>query len=165
MTIPPASSRVADVPDRSSAFRVVRDQGLRLTASRRLVLEALFAAGVPVGAEQIAAGLGGELPQSDVTSVYRNLERLESIGIVRHTHLGHGPALYMIADASREFLHCEICGGFQSVASQELDDLRAAVRARFGFEVRLSHFPLNGVCWDCLATEPSGAGPSPATAT
>jgi len=104
MTIPPASSRVADVPDRSSAFRVVRDQGLRLTASRRLVLEALFAAGVPVGAEQIAAGLGGELPQSDVTSVYRNLERLESIGIVRHTHLGHGPALYMIADASREFV-------------------------------------------------------------
>jgi Fur family ferric uptake transcriptional regulator len=165
MTIPPANSRAVDVPNLSTAFDIVRDQGLRLTSSRRLVLEALFAAGVPVGAEQIAAGLDGELPQSDVTSVYRNLETLEGIGIVSHIHLGHGPALYMIADAGREFLHCESCGRFESVATEDIDDLRAAIQARFGFQVRLSHFPLSGRCRDCLSTERSPADESIATAT
>ena len=44
-------------------------------------------------AEELAAGLGGRVPRSDLASVYRNLETLERHGVVRHVHLGHGPGL------------------------------------------------------------------------
>ena len=67
---------------------------MRVSAARRLVIEALFTAKEPVSAEQIAAGLGGRLPGSDITSVYRNLETLERVGLIRHFHAGHGPGLY-----------------------------------------------------------------------
>ena len=53
--------------------------------------------GAPVRAEEIAAGIGGRLPRSDLASVYRNLETLENHGLVRHLHLGHGPGLYALA--------------------------------------------------------------------
>ena len=72
------------------------------------MIEALFAADRPLTAEEIAAGLEGWLPASDLASVYRNLDTLEELGLVRHFHVGHGAGVYSIASAGeREFLSCE----------------------------------------------------------
>ena len=43
-----------------------------------------------------ALGSGGALPESDITSVYRNLDTLGSLGLVRHFHAGHGPGRYVL---------------------------------------------------------------------
>jgi Fur family ferric uptake transcriptional regulator len=140
------------------ACRALRDRGLRLSAARRLVLEALFAADGPVTAELIADGIEGRIPPSDLTSVYRNLEAFEALGLVRHVHLGHGPGLYALAgNADREYLVCESCDRVRSVSADELDGVRAAIRAAFGYEARFSHFPIVGKCPDCVSergTEP-----------
>ena len=80
--------------DVDAAIAAMRSRGLRVSAARRLVLEALFAAEGPVTADEIADGLGGRVPVSDLGSTYRNLETLEEIGLVRHVHLGHGPGRY-----------------------------------------------------------------------
>ena len=82
------------------AVEALKAEGLRVSAARRLLIEALFAAGGPVTAEQIAAGSGGRVPESDVGSVYRNLELLERVGLVRHAHLGHGPGRLRAGRAS-----------------------------------------------------------------
>ena len=101
MTVPhaPPAARGRDrrLPPSAACAR----RGLRVSAARRLVLEALFAAERPVTAEEIAAGLDGRLPASDLASVYRNLETLEELGLVRHVHLGHGPGLYALAGRQR----------------------------------------------------------------
>ncbi|UTI65159.1 transcriptional repressor [Paraconexibacter antarcticus] len=45
---------------------------------------------------------------SDLSSVYRNLERLEALGVVRHVHLDHGPGLYTLQrDSDTDYLVCE----------------------------------------------------------
>ncbi len=107
----PVSARSLD-----AAIAALRDRGLRLSSARRLVLEALFAGEGPVSAEQIADGLDGRLPQSDLASVYRNLETLEELGMVRHVHLGHRAGLYALAAADdREYLACERCGAHRAV--------------------------------------------------
>jgi Fur family ferric uptake transcriptional regulator len=134
------------------ASRALRDRGLRLSAARRLVLEALFAADGPVTAELIAGGVDGRVPRSDLTSVYRNLEAFEELGLVRHVHLGHGPGLYALAgETDREYLVCESCDRVRSVPSIELDGVRAAIRDAFGYGARFSHFPIVGQCPDCVA--------------
>lgn len=136
--------------DVATAADVMRSSGLRVSAARRLVLEVLFAAREPVRAEEIAEGLGGRFPASDLGSVYRNLETLERVGLVRHLHLGHGPGLYTVADdRPREYLLCEECGTVRTVAPQALDHVREMLRADFGFEARFSHFPIVGTCGDC----------------
>jgi Fur family ferric uptake transcriptional regulator len=144
------SAPTIEAPDLEAAVRAMREHGLRVSAARRLVLEAIFAAGEPVTAERIADGLGGRLPRSDITSVYRSLERLEEIGLARHFHLGHGPGLYVRAGAPvREFLLCDACGQVRPVDPGELDRVRAVIREDLGHEASFTHFPIAGLCRDC----------------
>ena len=101
----------------------------------------------PISAEEIADGLGGRITQSDIASVYRNLETLGGLGLVRHFHAGHGPGRYVLESrADREYLACEACGRIESVDPASLDVVREAVRDLSGFEARFSHFPIIGLC-------------------
>jgi Fe2+ or Zn2+ uptake regulation protein len=139
-------------PDLESALAVLRETGMRASAARRLVLGTLYATDAPVTAEQVADGLGGRLPRSDLASVYRNLEILERIGLVRHVHLGHGPGLYQRSGAPRqEYLLCEECDAVRAVDPEALDRVRAVIRAELGHEARFTHFPLAGLCAGCAA--------------
>jgi Fur family transcriptional regulator, ferric uptake regulator len=137
------------VTDLEHAVGVLRKRGLRVSAARRVLLEALFAADGPLTAEQIAKGVVGRVPESDLTSVYRNLETLEELGVVRHMHLGHGPGLYELAGSDREYLVCERCNSVRTVESREVETVRAAVKEATGFAARFDHFPLFGLCPDC----------------
>jgi Fur family ferric uptake transcriptional regulator len=148
MTVP-CLAEPAPAGDLDAAVAQLRGRGLRLSASRRLVLEALFAAGRPATAEEIASGMYGRLPRCDLASVYRNLETLEELGLVRHMHLGHGPGLYAPAAEDDEYVTCERCGRSEAVARDVLREVRAAVRAAVGYEPRFSHFPLTGLCPPC----------------
>ena len=158
MTIAPHVP-AADVADAKEAGAVVREAGLRLTAARRLLLEALFASEGPVSAERLArAAAAGPPGAGDIASTYRNLEVFEQLGLVRHMHLGHGPGLYAPAThAGREYLVCERCSAVRAVEPGELDDLRATLQGRFGFEARFTHFPLTGLCADCAQAVRDGA--------
>jgi Fur family ferric uptake transcriptional regulator len=133
----------------NDALRALRATGLRASAARRLVLEALFAAGEPVSAEAIARGLDGRLPPSDLASVYRNLEVLERLGLVRHFHRAHGAALYSLAREGQEYLVCDSCGSVAAVEAAELEPVRALLHERFGFDPSFMHFPIVGVCAAC----------------
>jgi Fur family ferric uptake transcriptional regulator len=139
----------------SDAAAAVRRGGGRLTASRRAVIEALFAAGGPTSAEDIAAGLGGRVRPTETTSVYRNLEWLERLGIVRHVHLGHGlPGLYTLARrAEAEYLVCDRCSTVARVEASRLDAARREIRAATGYDGRFDHFPVHGLCPDCAAAD------------
>lgn len=147
-------------PDVDTVVRAVRARGRRMTSARRAVIEALFAAGRPVSAEEIASGLGGLRAAADDASVYANLELLEELGVVRHVHLGHGPGLWALADrARREFLHCEACGRWRDVEPSVLAEARAAIRRATGYEPRFTHFPIAGLCPDCaLGATPAEHG-------
>lgn len=135
----------------------IRQGGGRLSSARRIVLDVLFAADGPVSAEYVASGLNGRMMQSDLSSVYRNLERLEELGVVRHVHLHHGPGLYTL-ERDTEYLVCERCERVDTVNAARLDEIRAAIHHRFGYHARFSHFPIVGLCADC-AEHP--ADPSP----
>jgi len=154
MTLAPDAERVA-FDDLGQAVRALRERGLRLSTSRRLVLEALFAADGPVSAERIARGL-----QLELTSVYRNLETLERHGLVRHVHLGHGAGLYaLVGDGEREYLYCERCGAVRAIEPRELDPVRERIGELFGYDARFTHFALVGTCAECSGgRSPTSAG-------
>jgi Fur family ferric uptake transcriptional regulator len=137
----------------AEAVAALRGLGLRLSGARRVVLAALYATDDPLSAEEIADGVG-DLPASDLASVYRNLELLERLGLVQHVHLGHGAGRYVRAGREREYLVCERCGANRAVAPALLDGVRVAVAEATGFSARFSHFPIVGVCSECAATAP-----------
>jgi Fur family ferric uptake transcriptional regulator len=126
----------------------LRAAGHRVSAPAARVLDVLFAAADPLSADDIAAAG----PSLERTSVYRNLERFEALGVVSHVHVGHGPGLYALA-ARREtgYAACEHCGAHVALAPGALADVHGAVLRATGFRGDFSHFPIVGICPDCTA--------------
>jgi Fur family ferric uptake transcriptional regulator len=149
MTVPHQTRALApaSVP---AAITTLRVRGLRVSSARRLVLEALFAADAPVTADAIADGLGGRFPESDLASVYRNLDTLEQIGLVRHFHVAHGAGLYALATADQHgYVACERCGAHRPLDRATVAQVAAVLREACGYEPQLVHFPIVGRCPEC----------------
>jgi len=155
----PSTGPAAAAPDVSAAFAALRAAGYRVSTTRRLMLEALYAHDEPLTAEQVARRTGGEMG-GDVASVYRNLETLERLGLVRHFHLGHSPGLYVRAGAGvSEYLVCASCQAVRAVDPQSLSGVREEIERAFGWEARFTHDPIVGLCPECRAA----GGPHPVT--
>src|SRR6516225_61807 len=88
----------------------LRASGYRVTPQRQLVLEAVtrLEHATP---EEIYAEVKQTAVGVNVSTVYRTLELLEQIGLVTHTHLGHGAHRYhLAADAQHIHLVCRARG-------------------------------------------------------
>src|SRR5256714_11483855 len=141
----------------TAALELLRERGLRVSAARRLVLEALLVADGPMSAEQIAQGIGGPAACSDIASVYRNLQAFEEIGLVRHVHLGHSPGLHALAVAGEpEYLTCERCADYLAVAPEQFDAVRDLIERAFGYRASFIHFPVVGLCPRCAEAMDGG---------
>ena len=148
MTVP-HTGPVVRAPDVADALAAMRERGLRVSSVRRLMLDALYRSSEPMTADRLADVVGGQTG-TDVASIYRNLETLEEVGLVRHFHLGHSPGLYVRAgDGEHEYLVCGSCNAIRSVEPEELDDLRGALQQQFGWEAHFTHDPIVGLCPAC----------------
>ena len=134
-----------------SALALLRQGGGRLSSSRRVILEVLLRAEGPRSTEQIAAAAS---PPLDLASTYRNLEHLGNLGLVRHVHLGHRAASYELAtEGEHEYAFCERCGASQTFDPVKLDAARREIEQSIGYWPAFDHFPLVGLCRDCMADE------------
>ena len=130
---------------------VLRARGLRATPQRRLVLDAVteLRHSTP---EQICERVQAAAPSVNLSTVYRTLELLEGLGLVSHTHLGHGSPTYHPADeADHLHLVCRGCGTVQEADLALAAQLSRRVRAEHGFETDLAHLSLHGLCAECAA--------------
>ena len=123
----------------------LRQQGQRVTTARRLVVSTLIDATSHVTAEDLAAKVQQEHPEVHLSTVYRTLDSLEKLGIVEHTHVGHGPAVYHVG-VTHQHLVCEECGAVIDVPTQLLEGVGESLRRQYGFELHIGHFALLGRC-------------------
>ena len=127
----------------------MRSTGGRVTTPRRLLVRSLFEAEGHRTAEELAAEIQAQAPDVSISTVYRNLEELERLGVVVHAHLGHGPATYHLATAAHGHLVCERCGTHVEIADGFFADLRRRAVADFGFAIDPRHFAVIGLCATC----------------
>lgn len=136
----------------------LRARGYRLTPARQLVLQAVDSLGHAT-VEELTAHVRGVASGVNITTVYRTLELLEQLGLVTHTHLGHGASTYHRAgDAGHVHLVCRRCEGVTEVAPAILDDAVRLLATRFGFVTDVGHLAIFGVCARCAAGDPEVGG-------
>jgi len=130
----------------------LRASGKRMTVQRRLVLDALQQATHHTTAEDIASRIRRHHPQVDPSTVYRNLEALEELGLVTHTHFEDRLTRWHLADAHRHgHLICRSCGAELEVPLSLLEPLAIKLRAKHGFLADLAHSAVVGVCSECAS--------------
>ena len=134
----------------------LRARGYRLTPQRQLVLEAVgeLGHGTP---EEIASAVRLTASGVNISTVYRTLELLEEIGLVRHTHLGHGAPTYSVAgDDDHVHLVCRDCGGVEEASRDLVAGVVDGLRDAMGFRVDIGHFALFGTCRACSGDSHAG---------
>jgi Fur family ferric uptake transcriptional regulator len=137
----------ATAPARDLATRL-RERGLRVTPQRAQVLAAVRQLGHATP-EQISESV----TDVDPTTIYRTLELLEEIGLVRHAHLGHGAPSYRPAEDEHIHVVCHACGSVVDADPSLVDALAERLRAADGFVLDPSHFTVFGRCRSCAAEQ------------
>lgn len=143
--------------------RQLRAKGYRLTPARQLVLGAV--AGLEHATpDAICAEVQRTASSVNLSTVYRTLELLEELGLVTHTHLGHGAPIYHAA-AERQHLHlvCRVCGEVEETSASVADPFVERLKQERGFETDVAHFAIFGRCARCArcaadATTAAGDG-------
>ena len=135
-----------------SLIAEVRRRGGRVTSARRALVAALVEADGHVTAEDLAARVQRAHPDVHLSTVYRSLEALENLGVVDHVHLGHGRAVYHLADDPHQHLVCEVCGHVVEVPDSTFAELEQALQRLYRFRIRPNHFAVLGRCAECVAT-------------
>lgn len=126
----------------------IRQAGMRVTPQREALLATVWAQRHATP-ESIAAALAGS-GAPNVSTVYRGLEALERIGLIRHAHLGSGSPTYHLAqDSTHLHLQCNSCGSVMSLPMSVADSFTAAVAEATGFAADLTHAAVYGTCADC----------------
>lgn len=134
--------------ERGSLRSTLHQRGLRMTPQRQLVLDAVRELGHATP-EQVSRRVRGTAAPVNTTTVYRALDLLEQLGMVRRTHLGGSAPTYSAEEHEHVHLACRRCGDVDEVPCELLGELAETLRERRGFALDAAHLALPGVCRTC----------------
>ena len=127
--------------------------GYRLTPQRQLVLQAVERLGHATP-DEILSEVQKHASAVNVSTVYRTLEVLEELGLVRHTHLSdRAPTYHSVSDHVHFHLVCRNCHRVVSVDPEVVAPLADVLRERHGFVVDVGHLAVFGECVECETSE------------
>ena len=147
---------VATHPRLEEILDMLRARGGRITTPRRAIITALLRSGGHITADELTDQIQADYPDVHLSTIYRCLDTLQELGIVDHVHLGHGRAIFHLADEAHQHLMCDVCSTVIEVPDALFADLAERLQADYGFAIRPRHFALLGRCADCVTT-PIGA--------
>ena len=154
---------------------VLAQAGYSNTRARRAVLAALHEGGGQASPAEILALGRVHHPALGLVTVYRTLDVLLTLGLVRKLHLEAGCHSYAVsaltfqqgelaahgfheaaAHAHSHHIICQTCNRAVEFAGCDLDTVVTSVEAETGFRVREHWLEMFGLCPQCQAN--AGAG-------
>jgi Fur family ferric uptake transcriptional regulator len=124
----------------------LREGGYRLTPQRELILEAVerLEHATP---DEVLAEVRTRSTAVNASTVYRTLEVLEELGLIRHAHLGdRAPTYHSTSDHEHFHLVCRNCQKVISVDPGVLAPVTERLVADHGFTIDIGHLTVFGTC-------------------
>ncbi|MBC9735620.1 Fur family transcriptional regulator [Nocardioides marmotae] len=129
----------------------LRARGYRLTPQREMVLRAVDELDHATP-DEVLAKVREQSSAINISTVYRTLEVLEELGLVRHAHLSdRAPTYHSVTDHEHFHLVCRNCQKVVSVDPDVLRPLTERLEAD-GFVADVGHLTVFGHCTDCEET-------------
>ena len=127
----------------------LRGSGYRLTPQRELILHAVEELGHATP-DEVHARVREQSEAVNVSTVYRTLEVLEELGLIRHAHLSdRAPTYHSVTDHQHFHLVCRNCHRITSVEPEVITLLSDRLRGDHDFVVDVGHLTIFGHCADC----------------
>ena len=107
--------------------------------------------------DEVLAEVRRQSAAVNVSTVYRTLEVLEEIGMVRHAHLSdRAPTYHSNTGHSHFHLVCRNCHRVESVDPGMAASFVSTLRTEQGFDADLGHLTVHGQCVECAKTPTAG---------
>ena len=130
----------------------IKKNGHRLTQARKAILQALAYSGGHVSADDLVDIVHQDTPGVGRMTVYRTLDLLLELGLIRPIYQGTGAAHYVIMDEGHHHhLICSQCDRVFEFDDCAVQDLMMAIADRFDFEIQGHLLEFYGLCPNCHA--------------
>ena len=136
-------------------LRTLAQAGHRASEPRSEVIDAIAGLGCSVTAREIAAVLRERGSGVGLASIYRALELLDRLGLIKRFDVGEGVARYEPAHPSGDHHHhvvCDSCGSVEAFEDAALERAIQGLSQRVDFAVAAHDVTLHGECPTCRAS-------------
>lgn len=121
---------------------------MRLTTQRRIILEELQAVTSHPTADEVYGLVRKKLPRISLGTVYRNLEVLSSLGLVRKLDNAAGQKRFDADISPHHHIRCEVCGKVDDIfGAPDISGIEHGLNTDFHVTGFLLDF--SGICPDC----------------
>lgn len=128
---------------------LLRDAGYKITPSRLAVLEVIQERGEHLNPAEILVQARAIHPGIGRATVYRTLELLTQLGIVRPIYVGEEGPTYIRAAGGHHHLVCSRCGLVVEFEQCMADEMAQDLHTRFGFRIDSHLLEFYGLCAAC----------------
>jgi Fur family transcriptional regulator, ferric uptake regulator len=127
----------------------LRSSGHRLTPQRELVLAAVELLGHATP-DEVFAEVRSHSDSINLSTVYRTLELLDELGLIRHAHLSdRAPTYHSARGHEHAHLVCRNCRRQVSIDRSEIEGALGSLAEKHGFTPDYGHLTVFGWCADC----------------
>ena len=129
----------------------LRASGHRLTPQRELVLAAVERLGHATP-DEVFAEVRTHSDSINLSTVYRTLELLDELELIRHAHLSdRAPTYHSASGHEHAHLVCRTCRKVISIDTAEMERAIGRMAAERAFRPDYGHLTVFGTCADCVA--------------
>jgi Fur family ferric uptake transcriptional regulator len=127
----------------------LKNNGLRLTPQRRLILEILHKSLNHLTAEEILDYVKARAPGVNKSTIYRTLELLEQLGCVFKSELGDRFIYHHAEEGHHHHLVCSKCRKSIKCDEELFLQVQKAIEEKYGFRANFKHTVMSGQCSEC----------------
>jgi len=134
-----------------AALQRLRAAGHKITGARRAVLEALVEAGGHLTSSEVLERVEVRAPGTGRASVFRTLELLTSLSIIRPTFVESRSPSYVLmsADGHHSHIICTSCSRTIELEDCHVNELAADLEQRYGVALTGHLLEFYGLCAEC----------------
>jgi Fe2+ or Zn2+ uptake regulation protein len=135
---------------KASATEALHTSGYRLTMQRQLVWDTLRQSKKHLSADDILGHIRRQSPRLNLATIYRSLEVLEVLGLIKQTRIGDR-GYYELADEGRDHYHlvCDQCGSTLHIEGDHMVPVLHHITDEHGFMVNNADLVVHGRCARC----------------
>ncbi len=133
---------------------VCRARGLPVTVQRRAILKAVLQQDDHPTADQVHAIVRKKIPELSRTTVYRVLETLVGMGLIRQLHHPGASARFDGKIHRHHHLVCTVCHTVIDVENSTIDELNLSLTEKHGFDIQDFSVHFIGICAQCRPKSP-----------
>jgi Fur family ferric uptake transcriptional regulator len=128
--------------------RYLKENNLRFTTERVIILEEIFSFPAHFDAEQLFIHIREKHNYISRATVYRTLELFHKIGIIKKENLGKGYASYELAmnRPHHDHMICVVCGKVVEFVDEVIEQRQAEICDKYGMEMIRHQLQIFGRC-------------------